>query len=132
MCEKFSVRYSVLENMTWYGRNDIIDFDDDYDATCERFAVCASQGSSLLGNHFSKCASSLLFHSLSAVPSNAKGIKSYLDLNDSDFSPELLRKYMESNEPLQACSVCSGKSRTREQVAPTEQAEKLIAYTKYE
>ncbi len=131
MCEKYQIRYAVLNDATWYGGLRITEINNDWEDVKHIFDACTTKDM-LLGEHsLAKCHLALFAEKLGAVPDELPGICGCLDVSSKDFNADKLSAYLDSNEPLQACSICTGVSRVREQVPPAEQALEPLSYKQY-
>lgn len=131
LCEKYKIRYAVLDNATWYGGLRITELNKDFDEVQHIFQACSTKDMLLAENSFAKCHMALFADKLGATPDDLPGLDGCLDVSAKDFSSDKLKAYLESNEVLKPCSICSGASRVREQVPPAEQAKEKLPYKKY-
>jgi len=130
-CKRHHIRHAILNNATWYGGLRITEVNNDFNEVRHVFRACSTKSLLLKGHSFSKCQLACFAESLGAIPGNVSGTRSCLDVSREDFNLSTLKEYFDSQTPLQACSICSGASRTREQVPPAEQTNELFEYRVY-
>jgi len=130
-CEMNHIHYAILNNATWYGGLRITERNEDFEEVKHIFRACSTKDILLKEHSISKCHLACFAQSLEAVPDDAPGIDGCLDILSPDFCTVKLREYLDSNDPLKACSICSGASRTREQVLPAEQIKETLPYKQY-
>lgn len=130
MCNEFGVKCVIQEQMPWWEAGILLPSPQGYDESLSTYSNCNINCAILSEGKFSKCNAAMWRHLLQATPPVDWGDEDILEVHDDNFNIKL-RKHMLSSEPLKACAVCSGKSRTAKQIPPAIQCKGTLPYNKY-
>jgi len=130
--ERFKIPYAVMEDMVWYDyaryRKQPLQLND----VTQMYAACPLNCMALSGTFFSRCQIAMTAFSLKATPLDDTGCAFGDVINVTEIDKEVFKRYLTDNTPLQACRICTGKSRNTQRIPAAIQISSPPPYIRYD